>query len=127
MVSQLRRDDLRLLAVDFNPDEIRNWRASGCDVVCGDACDQEFVGSLPLKGVRWVISALPQHDLGLTHEDPRLVLIDALKRQDYTGRIAVSTQPAADVGALQAKGADLVFLLFADAADRAVERIRAAW
>jgi hypothetical protein len=126
IAEHLRKDNLKLLAVDFNPDELRRWRAAGYEAVYGDACDQEFIGSLPLKSVKWVVSAMPQHDLGLTHEDPRLVLIDALKRQNFTGRIAVSTQRAREVKALNAKGADLVFLPFHDAAERAVERMREA-
>jgi Kef-type K+ transport system membrane component KefB len=124
IAEHLRKDNLKLLAVDFNPDEVRNWRALGFDAVYGDACDHEFIGHLPLKSVKWVVSAMPQHDLGLTHEDPRLVLIDGLKREKYTGKIAVSTQQADEIEALQTKGADLVFLPFHDAADRAVERIR---
>ena len=70
--------------------------------------------------------AMPQHDLGLTHEDPRLVLIDALKREKFMGKIAVSTQQMREKESLKAKGADLVFLPFHDAADRAVERMREA-
>lgn len=126
IAEHLRADNVRLLAVDFNPDEVRNWRAAGYDAVYGDACDQEFIGHLPLKNVKWVVSAMPQHDLGLTHEDPRLVLIDALKREKFTGKIAVSTQQAHEKEALKTKGAHLVFLPFHDAADRAVERMREA-
>ena len=126
IAEHLCKDKGKLLAVDFNPDELRRWRAAGYDAVYGDACDQEFIGSLPLKSVKWVVSAMPQHDLGLTHEDPRLVLIDALKHQNYTGKIAVSTQQTHEKEALKTKGADLVFLPFHDAADRAVERMRDA-
>jgi hypothetical protein len=87
IAEHLRKDNLKLLAVDFNPDEVRNWRALGFDAVYGDACDHEFIGHLPLKSVKWVVSAMPQHDLGLTHEDPRLVLIDGLKRQSLGDQI----------------------------------------
>ncbi|WP_043526578.1 cation:proton antiporter [Litchfieldella xinjiangensis] len=113
----------RLLAIDFNPDEVRRWRKRGIDAMYGDAFDQEFLGSLPLGEVNWVISAMPQHDLGLTHEDPRLVLIDSLKQQHYAGRIAVSTQQLHDHETLRKRGADVVLLPFYDAAERAVERI----
>lgn len=126
IAEHLRADNVRLLAVDFNPDEVRSWRASGYDAVYGDACDQEFIGHLPLKNVKWVVSAMPQHDLGLTNEDPRLVLIDALKREKFAGKIAVSTQKPHEKEALIAKGAHLVFLPFHDAADRAFERMREA-
>ena len=124
IAEHLRKDNIRLLAVDFNPDEVRNWRAAGYDAIYGDACDQEFIGLLPLKNVQWVVSAMPQHDLGLTHEDPRLVLIDALKREKFTGKIAVSTQQIEEIEALKTKGVHLIFLPFHDAAERAVERMR---
>lgn len=114
---------LRLLALDFNPDEVRRWRGRGFDAIYGDATDQEFLAALPLGGVRWVIAAMPQHELGLTHEDPRLVLIDGLRRNYYSGRIAVAAQRRDEEARLRAKGADLVFLPFQDAGERAVERL----
>ncbi|QOY94867.1 cation:proton antiporter [Massilia sp. UMI-21] len=123
---RLRQDGVRLLAVDFNPEELRRWRAAGYDTVYVDACDEEAVASLPLGAAAWVVSAMPQHELGLTHEDPRLVLMNALKRQNYTGKLAVSTQREQEAELLKSKGADLVFLPFQDAAERAVERMREA-
>lgn len=122
----LRKSEMRLLAVDFNPSELRRHRTVSYDTMYGDACDQEFIGSLPLNSVQWVVSAMPQHDLGLTHEDPRLILIDALKHRNYKGKIAVSTQLAHEREALITRGADLVFLPFEDAAVRAVERMQEA-
>ncbi len=120
----LCRDTYRVLAVDFNPDVVRRWREAGHDALYADASDEDSVNALPLASVKWVVSALPQHDLGLTHEDPRLVLIGALNRRGYEGKIAVSTQHEGDAGLLMSKGADLVLLPFRDAAERAVERIR---
>lgn len=118
-----------LLGVDFNPDEVRRWRKLGYNAVYGDASDQEFIGSLPLKGAKCVICAISQHDVGLTREDPRLVLMDELKRQNFNGKIAVSVQRSVDreeIEALQRRGADFVFLPYDDAAQRAAEQIRAA-
>lgn len=119
----LRDEKLRILAVDFNPEAVRRWRQWGYGAVYGDASDQEFIASLNLTNVKWVISALPQHDVGLTHEDPRFALIDALKFQGYTGKIAVSTHDKKDVEYLREKGADLVLSPFVDAAERAAIRI----
>ncbi|MEX0829491.1 MAG: cation:proton antiporter family protein [Nitrospirales bacterium] len=124
IAEHLKADKVKLLAVDFNPDEVRNWKAMGYDAVYGDACDHEFIGTLPLKHAKWVISAMPQHDLGVTHQDPRLTLIDGLKREGFQGKIAVSTQRASEKEALKQAGANLVFLPFHDAADRAVTRMR---
>lgn len=119
----LHKKGFSILAVDFNPDEVQRWRNIGNDALYGDAFDQDLLSELPIKNVKWVISAMPQHDLGITHEDPRLVLINALKQQHYTGRIAISTQRQHEKEMLHAKGADVVLMPFHDAAERAVERI----
>ncbi len=122
----LQRDGINLLAVDFNPDEVQHWRNQGHTAVYGDASDHAFISTLPLKGVKWVISAMPQHPIGVTHEDPRLSLIEGLKQQNFTGGIAVSTQQLDDEQILKEKGATLILMPFHDAAERAVERINAA-
>ena len=47
------------------------------------------------------------------HQDPRLVLLDELKRQHFPGKIAVSMQRTMDseeFEVLKARGADFVFL-----------------
>ncbi|MGQ9424497.1 NAD-binding protein [Gilvimarinus sp. F26214L] len=119
-------ENLRILAVDFDPDKVRRWRQQGYDAVYGDASDPEFIESLNLSKVRWVISALPQHDLGLTREDSRESLIDGLRIHGYGGKIAVSSHNPDDVQHLLAKGADLVLSPFTDAAELAVERIRSS-
>ncbi len=121
---QLKKVGVRFLGIDFNPDEVRRWRADGFSVIYGDASDPEFIECLPLAGVKWVVSAMPQHDLGFTREDPVAVLIDGLKARRFAGKLAVLTQRAADEAALKARGVDVILLTFADAADRAVERIR---
>lgn len=117
---------LRLLAVDFNPQEVERWRQRGIEAIHGDVCDQEFVEGLPLHDARWIVCAMPQHDLGVTHEDPRLVLLEALRRLRCAGRVAVASHRPEEVAALVGKGADVVLLPFHDAADRVLERLRDA-
>lgn len=126
IADHLKKASFHILAVDFNPAEVRQWRESGFHAVYGDACDHDFIHTLPLDHVRWVIAAMPQNRASLTHEDPRLTLMDGLRGRGYQGKIAVSTQYFDEIAALKAKGADLVFLPYHDAADKAVERIRAA-
>ena len=120
----LEQESFKLLAVDFNPDEVRKWNKKGKSAIYGDACDPAFIEGLSLKGIKWVISAMPQHDIGLTHEDPRLVLIDGLKDHGFGGGIAISTQNLEDVEKLKERGANMVLLPFHDAAKQAVARIK---
>lgn len=121
----LQQQDFSLLVVDFNPDEVRRWRAQGHAAIFGDASDPAFIASLTLTGVKWIVSALPQHGIGLTHDDPRLILLEALKQQHYSAGIAISTQHLHDQEILREKGATLILLPFYDAAEQAVVRMKA--
>jgi Kef-type K+ transport system membrane component KefB len=117
---RLRQHGLTVLGVDFNPEVIRSWDDQDIEVIYGDATDPEFIGALPLGAAKWAVSAVPEHQTGLTHEDPRVALIQALRFHGFAGRIAVASQRASDVDRLRKAGADLVFLPFHDAADQAV-------
>ncbi|WP_133127777.1 cation:proton antiporter [Legionella nagasakiensis] len=119
IAEHLLRNNFKLLAIDFNPDEVNNWLKRGQHAMYGDACDIEFIGSLPLKDVKWVVCAIPQRAPGLTHDDPRMMLVKGLKAHHYQGKIAVSTQHTNQVESLKALGVDMVFLPFFDAASRA--------
>lgn len=112
-----------ILAVDFNPDAVKDWRARGHDALFGDASDPEFFHSLPLKKSHWVVSALPQFDFGITHEDPRLIMLDALKREKFTGKIALACHKPERVENFKQNGVHVVFLPFHDAAGRAVDMV----
>lgn len=112
-----------VLVVDFNPSEIKRWQDEGGDAVYGDACDPEFYHNLPLGSAQWVVSALPQHGIGITHEDPRLIILRALKDNDYAGKTAVACHHRESADRFYDLGADVVFLPFHDAADRAVNMI----
>jgi voltage-gated potassium channel Kch len=117
---RLRQHGLKVLGVDFNPEVIRAWDDPEVEVVYGDATDPEFIGSLPLGAAQWAVSAVPEHQTGLTHEDPRIALMQALRFHGFAGRIAVAAQRGIDIDRLREAGAELVFLPFQDAADQAV-------
>jgi len=121
---QLHKNGYHLLLVDFNPGAVRTWRKKGYDAVYGDASDEEFIGGLPLEGVRWVVSTVSQYDPGLTFEDPRMVLLDTLGKLGFSGKIAVSTQREKEKELLEEWGANRVFLPFDDAAEQAARRIQ---
>lgn len=112
-----------VLAVDFNPDEVREWEFKGYDAIYGDACDIEFVASLPLNQVKWIICTIPQHVLGVTHQDPRIILTETLKHANISSRIAVTTHHTSEMELLKNMGVDVIFQPFHDAATRAVEII----
>ncbi len=63
------------------------------------------------------------YEPGVMLEDPRMVLIDTLKKIGFQGKIAVTTQRISEKEPLLQRGADRVFLPFYDAAEQAARRI----
>ncbi|KUF10335.1 hypothetical protein [Pseudoponticoccus marisrubri] len=70
--------------------------------------------------------AVPEHDTGLTHDDPRQALLRAVRARGFAGRIAVAAHREATAAALQAARADLVLMPYRDAARAAARMISGA-
>ena len=62
----LRDRGWRVLTVDLNPDLVRAGDAMGHPVMYGDAEDPEFVATLPLGRVLWVISTARERHVNLS-------------------------------------------------------------
>jgi|TARA_R100000049_G_C1957566_1_gene118847 Kef-type K+ transport system membrane component KefB len=118
---RLKNKGLHVLGIDFNPLAVRRWRNLGLDTEYGDATDPEFVAALPLKGTEWVVSTIPVHPTGLSHEDTRMTLLQTTRSAGFRGRIAVTSHSKPDTEDLLTSGADIVLEPFQDAADRAVD------
>lgn len=118
---RLQKRGIRVLGVDFNPLAVRRWRELGLKARFGDATDPEFVAELPFQGTRWIVSTVPIHPTGLSHEDTRRTLIQLSRTAGFSGRIAAASHSAGDTELLFGAGADMVLEPFQDAADRAVE------
>ncbi|MGM0583157.1 MAG: cation:proton antiporter [Pseudomonadota bacterium] len=118
---RLRKRGIRALGVDFNPLAVRRWRELGLEARFGDATDPEFVAELPLGRAEWIVSTIPIHPTGLSHEDTRATLIQLTRNSGFSGRIAVASHHPRDTEDLFGAGADMVLEPFQDAADRAVE------
>lgn len=118
---RLNRRGIRVLGVDFNPQAVRRWRDLGLEARFGDASDPEFVAELPFRQAEWMVSTVPIHPTGLSHEDTRRTLIQLARTAGFAGRIAAASQSAGDTEILFGAGADLVLEPFQDAADRAVD------
>lgn len=112
----LKDAGLRVLGVDFSPQAVRHARENGYEVMFGDATDPEFLANLPLRSVSWLVMAVPEHDTGLTHDDPRQGLLRAARDLGYAGKIAVAAHRDETVDMLRRANADLVMLPYRDAA-----------
>lgn len=118
---RLKKRGIRVLGVDFNPQAVRRWRDLGLEADFGDASDPEFVAELPFRGAEWMVSTVPIHPTGLSHEDTRRTLIQLARSAGFAGRMAAASHSASDTEVLFGAGVDLVLEPFQDAADRAVE------
>ncbi|WP_192035005.1 cation:proton antiporter family protein [Halomonas sp. YLGW01] len=112
----LRERGWRVLGIDFNPDLVRSGDPMGHPVMFGDAGDPEFITTLPLGRVQWVVSTARERHVNLT-------LIHSLRGLGYSGRIAMTAQTLDDEATLEKAGADLVMTPFVDAAREAADRI----
>lgn len=123
IATELRESGKRILGVDFSPEALRHARTQGFDVVFGDATDPEFLAHLPLSRAEWLVMAVPEHDTGVTHDDPRHALLKAVRDFGFDGKIAVAAHRDATASALTAERADLVLMPYRDAAFAAARMI----
>ena len=121
ITQRLRARGLRVLGIDFNPVAVQRWRMEGFEALYGDAADPEFVATLPFAGVSWAVSAVPEHETGITQDDSRVALIHALRDHDFKGKIAVTSHRDKDCERLRTCGADLILQPIQDAADQAAD------
>jgi Kef-type K+ transport system membrane component KefB len=113
IVDGLRREGVRLLAVDFDPQAVREWAERGVDARYGDAEDPELASALPLSDTRWVVSTVRRLDANLA-------LFHGLREHHYRGRLALSADSAEEAEALTDAGVDLVLMPLAQAAQQAL-------
>jgi Kef-type K+ transport system membrane component KefB len=116
LARHLREHGISVLGVDFDPQAVRAWRRMGLAAQYGDAEDPEFAATLPLTQARWVVSTAPPRDVSLA-------LLHGLQTHGFRGHTALTAHSEADAELLRQKGANVVFLPFADAAEQAADVI----
>jgi len=115
---KLQQQGMRVLGVDFDPEVIKAQQRSGLDARFGDCEAPDFIESLPLAGVPWVVSSLPE-------ADANRALLHALTAHHFSGRLAVVARHQNEVEALTALGQVEVIQPFNQAADFAALDIAA--
>lgn len=115
MENLLRRKNA-VVGIDFDPGALDMWRKRGVSVLYGDMADPEIHEQLPLKKARWVISAVrsKEMNLALTHN---------LRKDGYTGKVALTATNNQEAAEFEKAGADLVFRPFQDAAEQAADAL----
>ena len=109
---------LSVLGVDFDPDLVRRLAHEDLPVRFGDGQDPAFLDSLPLDGVLWTVSTLP--DL-----ESNRALLHALVEREFHGQIAIVARDEAQGAALWRIGTPVVLYPFRDAVDFTVEHLAA--
>jgi Trk K+ transport system NAD-binding subunit len=116
LAASLRERGYRLLAVDFDPDSIQRHSREGYRVHYGDAEDPEFVATLPLTRIQWVVSTVRDRSINR-------MLLHALRQQNYRGNIAITTYNQQDACMFEQEGVDMVLMPYTDAAREAASRL----
>ena len=113
---ELQQRGHRMLGVDFDPELTHRQEELGYTVRYGDAEDPEFLASLPLGQVSWVLSSVREMPVNLA-------LLHGLRDYGYKGRVAVTAHNTIDAERLKQAGADRVLIPYADAAAEAVDNL----
>ena len=116
LFEQLRADGIDAIGVDFDPEAVSEMQGRGLPVLFGDGEDPDFLESLPLRQVRWVITSFPQWE-------SNRALLHALRAAHYGGQVVGAVRDAAHGRALADAGVTHILNPFDDAADHAAARL----
>ena len=118
LLSQLQGHGIRALGVDFDPEAVRALRRQGLAVRFGDGENPDFLETLAMREVPWVVTTLPQWE-------SNRAFLHALGAAGFEGRIAGVVRDEAHAAALGRVGVARVLHLFNDAADNAASMLAA--
>ncbi|KKO08753.1 cation:proton antiporter [Pseudohongiella sp.] len=114
IADKLKAHGSKVLGVDIDPEIVRLHAGEHMQMRFGDAEDPEFIETLPLKKVSWIVSTARERDVNMA-------MLKTLRGEAFTGKIAVTANNDRDAALLASAGADLVLRPFADAANQAVD------
>jgi Kef-type K+ transport system membrane component KefB len=89
----LVQQGMHVLGVDFDPEVVRAQQHQGMNAHFGDGEAPDFVDSLPLAGVPWVISTLPDYA-------SNRALLHALTLNHFKGHVAIVARDEAEAARL---------------------------
>lgn len=115
LLTQLHANKVPVLGIEFDPEIVRRLRHLRLPVRFGDGEDPEFLETLPLAEVEWIITTLPlwEANRGLLH---------ALAAGGYQGPIAGVVGDHLHGDKLAAAGVQRILNPYLDAADHAARR-----
>ncbi len=90
--------EISYLAVDFDPEVVKSWRADGKEIVYGDAEDPDLLEQIPFNDARFIISTV-------SNVDQSRIFVQSLKRQGYQGKVFLTAVQEKDFDELSKCGA----------------------
>jgi Kef-type K+ transport system membrane component KefB len=78
----LKQQGINVVGVDFDPEVVRAQQHHGLDARFGDGEAPDYIESLPLAGVPWIVSTLPDYA-------SNFALLHALNEQHFDGHVAI--------------------------------------
>ncbi|WP_291008947.1 cation:proton antiporter family protein [Hydrogenophaga sp.] len=116
LLQQLRSAGVQAIGVDFDPEAVRALQAQRLPVQFGDGEDPDFLESLSLTRLRWVVTTFPQWE-------SNRALLHALKMARFEGEVVAAVRDAVHGRALREAGVRQILNPFDDAADFAAEHL----
>ena len=120
VAEQLRSDGHALLVVELDPAKLEHADKGALPIAYGDACDAEFLATLPLEQVKWLVC---------TVRDPaqQRLMVSALRQHSIDCRLAVAASDDQAAEWLADQGVDIIMRPYADAAEIALAQLRAVF
>jgi len=109
----------RVLAVDLDPTKLPRYADRSITVAYGDACDAEFLMTLPLQETRWLVSTV--RDASQIR-----LLWSSLEVAGHRCKLAIAASDEAMAQWLEERAVDLVMTPYADAAEKAFAQLSSA-
>ena len=111
---QLQEAGIRVLGIDFDPEQVIAMRERGIAVHYGDGQESGFLEELPLNNAKWVVSTLPD-------VESNVAFLNALKERRFRGEVAFVARDDEHGLRLKQAGAPTVLYPMRDAVDYTVE------
>lgn len=110
----------QLVAVDFNPEIVKELAGKGIRVVFGDISDPDIVDEVNVKAAKLIVSTVRDFD------DNHLLLLEA-KRKNHDAFVILAAQTEEDAEKLKKKGADKVIIPLALEGQHIVNFLSREW
>lgn len=109
IAAQLGEAGHRVLAIDFDPHQIKTHNSNGLTTMFGSAEDTSLLEALPLDRAQYIVSAIPT-----LHTN--LALLDGLRDHEFKGTVAFTAHTHRDAQRLRGAGVAVVLEPFSTAA-----------